>query len=389
MGKEQTQGFQPERLVEARKARGLTQLELASRLDIKRQSLSAYEKGLTIPRIEMIREIANLLSFSFGYFFKEADKIVVDTIHFRKNRTAKEKYYAALEVRLEWAARLFSYLQKYVEFIPLNAIRHEEEVYSREELELLAEKTRKHWGLGMGPLSNVTALLENNGFTIARSELDLEGIDACSSTIVFEEGLRHFLCHTSHRSHTPISMVRDRMGKTHELAHFVLHSSVTKEDLEQNYKEVEHEADYFASAFLLPRDSFAQEAYFLTNIDDFVKLKERWKVSIQAMILRCKNLGIMSESTCSYLYRQINNRGWRRVEPFDKEWPLERPRAFNEALEAVVQNGFSTPVQIQEEVNIPAEELGAMCDIDPNYFLAQEINRKVIQLRPQVSLNRA
>lgn len=384
MGKEQAQGFQPERLIEARKARGLTQLELASYLGIKRQSLSAYEKGLTVPKIEVIQELAELLRFQFSYFFRGVNDVSIDNIHFRKNKTSKEKYYAALEIRLKWAARFFSYLQRYVDFLPLKALRQEDESYSYEKLESLAEETRKYWGLGMGPLSNVTALLENNGFIIARSNLDLEGVDACSSTIVFEDGLRHLLCYTSQRSHTPISMVRDRMGKAHELAHFILHSSVTREDLTSHYKRIEDEADYFASAFLLPRDSFAQEACFLTNIDDFVRLKERWKVSIQAMILRCKNLGLMSDSTCSYLYRQLNSRNWRRSEPFDKEWLIERPRAFKEALDVIVQNNLSTPVLLQEEVNIPAEELGAICDVDPSYFMPKETNAKIIQLRPRL-----
>jgi Zn-dependent peptidase ImmA (M78 family)/DNA-binding XRE family transcriptional regulator len=364
-------------------ARGLSQLELAGILGIKRQSLAAYEKGLTRPKMEILEKAAQTLNFDFGYFFQDAEEVEPDVVHFRKNKTAKEKAYSALQVRIKWMLRLFNYLQQHVEFIPLNSLRKEDEEYSEAEIENIAEEARRYWGLGLGPISNMSTLLENNGFVLAKFDVDLEGIDACSTTFVSSYGPRHFVCLASHRSNIAKSMVRIRNDEAHEAGHYILHSAFSREYIKQHYDRIESEAKYFASAFLLPQGSFAREARFLANVKDFVKLKERWKVSIQAMVYRCKQLGLISEYTCKYLYRQINANGWSKQEPWDDVWPLEKTRTLHEALELLVEHGIATPVQIRESMNLPVEELATMCEVDVNYFSPAPSPGKILQFRPR------
>jgi Zn-dependent peptidase ImmA (M78 family)/DNA-binding XRE family transcriptional regulator len=375
-------GFQHDRLLEARMARGLSQLELAKLLGVKRQSLSAYEKGLTIPKTEIIDKVARELHFEFDYFFRYAEDVVLDAVNFRKNKTAKEKIYSALQIRILWMIRFFNYLQQYVDFIPLNSARKEDEEYSEAEIENIAEEARRYWGLGLGPISNMSTLLENNGFVLAKFDIDLEGIDACSTTLVSQGAARHFVCLASYRSNIEKSMVRMRLDEAHEYGHYVLHSSFSRDYVQQHYDRIENEAKYFATAFLLPPESFGREARSLTNAADFLKLKERWKVSVQAMAYRCRELGIISECTYKYLCRQISANGWRKQEPFDDEWDTERTRTLREALEIVVEHGITTPVRIREELNIPAEELATMCDVEVDYFLPNSSPGKIIQFRP-------
>ena len=379
-------GFQPERLLEARMARGYSQLELARHLDVKRQSLSAYEKGLSQPKLELIEKASLILGFAFDFFFVPTEKIDLDVIHFRRNKTAREKAYAALQVRLEWMARFFNFLQEYIDFTPLDSLRKENETYDDGELEEIVVEARRAWGLGLGPISNMAALLETHGFLLAKFDVDLEKVDACSTTVVTQEGTRHFICLASRRSQIEKSAARMRNDLAHEYGHFVLHSAFNKDYIQQNHDQVEHEAKYFASAVLLPQDSFVREARFLTNVEDFLRLKERWKVSIQSMVYRCRQLGVISEYTYKYLQRQISAKGWRKQEPGDdiNEFPLEKTRTLGDALRLIVDNGITTPLKIQETLGIPAEELAMMCEVDPGYFLPRPLSGKVIQLRHRI-----
>ena len=53
-----------ENLKSARKAKGFTQDELASRLNVVRQTISKWEKGLSVPDADMLIRIAEMLEMS-------------------------------------------------------------------------------------------------------------------------------------------------------------------------------------------------------------------------------------------------------------------------------------------------------------------------------------
>jgi hypothetical protein len=61
--------------------------------------------------------------------------------------------------------------------------------YSHDEIEEIALDIRKRWGLGLGPLSNVLALLESKGTVICHYELEGESVEAFS----FWNGIRPFI----------------------------------------------------------------------------------------------------------------------------------------------------------------------------------------------------
>ena len=59
-----------------------------------------------------------------------------------------------------------------------------------------------------------------------------------------------------------------------------------------DFKEIERQAFDFGGAFLMPAESFSAEIYS-PSLNAFVALKERWKVSIGAMIMRCARLDML------------------------------------------------------------------------------------------------
>ena len=62
----------------------------------------------------------------------------------------------------------------------------------------------------------------------------------------------------------------------------------------QLFKTIENQAHRFASAFLLPAESFREDLGAMT-LDRCVALKSKWCVSVQAMLKRAGQIGVVSE----------------------------------------------------------------------------------------------
>ena len=84
------------------------------------------------------------------------------------------------------------------------------------------------------------------------------------------------------------------------------------------FKTREFEANVFASAFLLPRESFGKDVQaYPTDLQYYLWLKKKWRSSIQSMIYRANQLQYISNSQFQYLMRQVSKNGWRKTEPDD------------------------------------------------------------------------
>jgi Zn-dependent peptidase ImmA (M78 family) len=162
--------------------------------------------------------------------------------------------------------------------------------------------------------------------------------------------------------------VRLRYDLAHELGHLILHRWVEQSELEEKatLKAIESEADRFAGAFLLPSSSFPNEVY-TTRLDAFIPLKERWKVSIQAMVYRCRDLDIIDPDQALNLYKQISFRRWRKKEPLDdpRRIPIEQPRLLRRAVELVLESGKKHHEDILNELPLSATWIETFCALVP------------------------
>jgi Zn-dependent peptidase ImmA (M78 family) len=120
---------------------------------------------------------------------------------------------------------------------------------------------------------------------------------------------------------------RDRFSCSHEIGHLALHEPETA----LASKDIERQADGFASAFLMPADQIRDE--LPANLDwvRFIELKQRWQVSIAALLRRAKDLGVMSEAMYVQGVQTMSARGWRTDEPGDLGAP-ESPRLLAQAV---------------------------------------------------------
>ncbi len=351
----------PERIKEARLAHGYTQIEMAELLGVTRQAICQYESGSSHPKPEVIGLLQDL-GFPLDYFYKDVAYQINTPIFFRSFKTAEKREREMLRVRIRWMVEIYFYLKSFFDFAELKLIRKEQEFYSQEEIEKIALELRKLWGLGLGPISNVNLLLENNGIILSKISLGKRKVDACSIVNTSQYEFRPLICLTADKS----SAVRSRFDAAHELGHFVLHSWVDEEYLsvKENQDRIEKEAHSFAGAFLLPLETFSHEAYSLTSIDSFINLKRRWKVSIAAMIRRCYDNNLINKSQYEYLQRQMSVRRYRATEPLDDVLPDEQPQVLRKAIEMLIEHEVQSPEEIRESIKLPIEQLEMLLAID-------------------------
>lgn len=353
----------PSRLRDARRAARLSQGDLGERAGVTRQAVSAYERGNKTPEPETFLKLAQGLDQPTAYFTSEDRETFGEFSprFFRKFGPDTARRNDACAVLGGWFAQTVRYLDGHVNYpavdVPDGSPSDSLGRYP-DEIDDIADHCRTKWGLGLGPISNVLALLESKGIAICQYELEGERVEAFS----FWNGERPFIFMASEK----VAGVRTRFDLAHELGHLVLHRWLEESELEnpKTLKLIEAEADHFAGAFLLPRKSFPNEVYS-ARLDAFLNLKKRWLTSIQAMIYRCRDLGLIDADQALNLYKQISFRKWRTREPMDDPAviPIEQPRLLRRAIELIVNARRKHPDEILSDLGLSRRLIEAFCNL--------------------------
>lgn len=338
--------FLGERLRTARIYRGMTLTDLASETGISKQALSQYENDITNPEIGNLFILARVLDFPIEYFsIGNQYEINTQTTYFRSLMSTLKKDRVAQRVRVEFIAQIYETLFRYISFpslkLPKVNFKGAEDIYGGEsekeidELENVAAEVRDYWNLGKGPIKDLRYTLEANGIVVACADPNSEKIDAFSQRTVIDEHEIYLIVVSKQNQ----SLARARFDMAHELAHILLHpwsedlESITKEE----FKARERQANIFASAFLLPRDTFRSDVeHYPTRLEYYKYLKTKWHVSIQAMIYRTHQLRIITDSQYQYLMRQVSKNGWREKEPDDKPYIMSN-NMLKSAVELLIR----------------------------------------------------
>ena len=125
-----------------------------------------------------------------------------------------------------------------------------------------------------------------------------------------------------------------RFDAAHELGHLVLHRHAAP-----NGQEAEQDANAFASALLMPPASVRAHAPRFATIDNLMRLKKVWGVSLAAMTYRLHKLDLLSEWHYRKLYIEISSRGFRKKEPDGA--PREISQVLQKVFAALRKEGVS------------------------------------------------
>ena len=309
-----------DRLKLARKKAGLSLRDLSGAMEnrVTAQAIGKYERSESIPSSGVLVALSKALGVSLGYLL-DSQGIALGGVEFRSkaNTSARDRAKVETEV-LEWIER---YLQ--IETVleldsaewqcPVARLR---KLPSAGDAEGLADEVREQWKLGIDPIPNMTELLEEKGLKVL--------------TIPLPDRVSGFTCLVNRpkaQGDLPVIVVNDRFSLERRrltLAHELAHRLIDTDSLPD--KEEERAANVFAGAFLMPRAHLLREVGKHRNAlgyKELIDLKRLYRVSGAALLMRLRQLDVISEGILVYIFQTIG-RGWRSQEPQELEGAEKR-----------------------------------------------------------------
>lgn len=360
-------GFIPQRLVEAREARGLTQTALAQHIGKSGPTISRWEAGAQQPEPAALEEVGRVLGLPLSYFTRQPIEHGNAPLFFRSMVATTEAARQKARVRLRWAQEISLILQDCVD-LPVSRLPNlvgdrDFRTFDDSEIEDIATQCRRYWGLGDGPISNLHLLLENQGIVVVHDEVGSAKMDGLSSWS--EADGRGYIYVAIDKP----SAVRGRFNLAHELGHLILHRHVVHEEIsnQEDFKEIERQAHRFAGAFLLPARTFTPELSTV-SLNSLLSMKDRWKVSIAAMIVRCKNLGIIDDYYSLRLWKHYSSRGWRTGEPLDDRISVEQPCLLGRSIRLLTENGGWSILDLITELPFSPSDIERLASLPEGYL---------------------
>lgn len=296
----------PKQITFARVRRRYTKAQLAKELGVTSRTVQNYEAGTPAPDLETLAKIAKLLDFPQQFFFIDEDmpELQEHAVSFRalsKMSDAMKKCafsVASIAFKVnDWIEERFNLPQ--ADLPDLSDLGPED----------AAAALRRMWGLGNAPIPNMIHLLESNGIRIFALTEEAREVDAFCT---WHNGKPFVFLNTLK------SAERSRFDAAHELGHLVRDVYSMKHGKAPD-PEIEKQANAFASAFLMPKDSVMANQPPAYTINYLMKLKHYWGVSLVAMAYRFHSLGRITEWNYRTLCIEMAKKGYRTQEPEEME----------------------------------------------------------------------
>jgi Zn-dependent peptidase ImmA (M78 family) len=337
------------RLKLARTAAGFSLRELADKAGnvVTAQAIGKYERDAMMPGSKALLALAAALGVTEDYLLSTGG-IELEGIEFRKAITS-EREEAALE------ARLLADIERYLEIEDILAEANTRWrppegfpycITDIPEAEEAAAQLRARWDLGSDPIPDLAEFLEEHGIKVF--------------ALALAENISGVMCWVRRREagDVPVIVVnaehdgeRQRFTLCHELGHLVL---VVAEGVD--FEKVCHR---FAGAFLMPAESLSAKVgrqRRSISVAELFVLKKLFRASAQAIIYRCKDLGIVTAAGCSEVFRTFTRNGWRKREP--APLPRERPRRFERLCYRALAEGCLSEEKTAELLGTTVRDLG-------------------------------
>ncbi|MDC7252382.1 XRE family transcriptional regulator [Wohlfahrtiimonas chitiniclastica] len=323
-------GFKPERLCQVLNARELNKAQLSQLVNVSPATVTKWCNGQQNPTSDALEKLSVVMNVSQEWFTRPLVNSST-AILYRSNASAYISSRKRLEARMQWLEEMAMQLESYVDFpeinLPFLKIDNPKKITDR-DIEDMAIKCREMWGVKTNPIKNLMSVVESAGAIIAREETSTDKIEGLSR---WSEILNRPIILLSADKNNAF---RSRFDLAHELGHIVLHKYIPKDICINNeiYKLMEYQAHYFAGALLLP-EQFAIDLTPPLTLADLNIIKQKWRISIAAIIKRLSALEIIDSTTETNFFKQYSARGWRRKEPSDDMLVPESPVLLKRTLD--------------------------------------------------------
>jgi Zn-dependent peptidase ImmA (M78 family) len=279
--------------------------------------IKKYEDGRSMPSSQIVMRLAKTLQVRSEYFFRPQVR-KLDKVDFRKRSSLSRKGEEAIR------ATIIDQIERRMEIedvfpTPLMeafqaVLPDKSPITSNQGVEALADRVRQVWNLGAEPIPDLADLFETKGVRVVFVDLDDPHFDGLAATV---DGV-------------PVVAVgkawpgdRQRFTLAHELGHLLLRGHLTKVKEEQACHR-------FAGAFLFPATAVKAELgekRQQLELRELEILKGEYRLSMQSILYRAKDLGIIDEAYFTTVLKVFSQRGWRRKEP-GTPTPSETTRVF-------------------------------------------------------------
>ena len=315
------------RLKSARTLAGLSQDELVQRMGdmVSKNAISKYEKGEMMANGSVLMVLSQALGVSTDYFFRPFT-VGIENIEFRKKSKLAAKKEAAIREQVTDKVERYLEVEQFLDIRSAftNPIA-KRTITTGEDVEQAVNYLLKHWQLGYNALSNVIDLLED-------LEIKVIEINASDEFDGFSGWAR---ARSDRKASYPVIVVnvhytieRKRLTALHELAHLLLSFSS-----KLSHKDKERLCYRFAAAMLVPEQTMRKKLgnhRSHLSIPELIAMKETYGISLQALVQRAKDLGIISE------HRFIEFRRWisknRKEEGLGNYIGVEKSSRFEQLL---------------------------------------------------------
>jgi Zn-dependent peptidase ImmA (M78 family)/transcriptional regulator with XRE-family HTH domain len=326
------------RVRQARELSRLTQAELADAIDVAQSTIAHIEGARFQPSDEIVKSIAAHLGFPVSFFTQDdPPNFPLGSLLFRAhsvNLPALEKAEA----------------HRYGQLIYEISVKLSQRVRNKTPLRLpqladeptdpltAAHVTRDVLGISPdAPIPHLVRAVEQIGVLVFALPTRLEGRDA------FSLWTRFATLWATPEVTRPVVLLssgvpgdRLRFSVAHELGHLVMHQAI-----HGTSHALEEEADTFAAELLMPQDAARARILPPVTLTSLAALKPVWGISVQALLLRAKELEIMTYRQYRYLWDRLRSYGWDQHEPVDIV--QEKPRALRQMMEMA----FGLPIDYQ------------------------------------------
>jgi Zn-dependent peptidase ImmA (M78 family)/transcriptional regulator with XRE-family HTH domain len=309
----------------ARRARGLSQHDLADAVGITQAALSRYEHDLRAPDQDVLGRLAEALGVTpdlLTHGERMEGGIAVGS-HMRRRATARPTVWRELEARLNM---LRLHASRLMEEVSIRADRH---VPTFDPIDTTpdaaAHMLRTQWRMPSGPVHSLATWLDAAGVLVVEDDF---------GPAARVDGLSQWV------GAYPVILVngsaptdRKRLTLAHELGHLVLHTEFVDEDAES-------QANAFAAELLMPAAEIKPILRGRLTLDTLLDLKRYWGTSMQSLIERAYTLGTVNAQERTNLYKRLSARGMRTHEPGSNQLTPEAPRLARHIAESLHARGL-------------------------------------------------
>lgn len=340
----------------ARKKAGYSLRGLADALNSKvsPQAIGKYERDEMVPSSDVLIALSKALKVSPNYLL-DTQQVELSSVDFRtrSNTTAKDRAYVETEV-IEW-------VERYIEIEEILEMQSTEwhkpfdrvAIKSVEEAEEVADRLREVWDLGTDPIPNMTELLEEKGLKVLI--IDLPSAVSGFTCLVQGVGIRNLPVIVVN---SQCSLERRRLTLAHELGHRLIDPEYLTN------KEAEASSNRFAGALTVNKSHLIGEVGLSRHsfsYRELIYLKQIYRISGAALLVRLKNLDIISESSLTYAFQSIA-RTWRSTEPEPLEpesqrGQQEKPCRFDRLCYRALSEDLISVVKAAELLRVPTNEV--------------------------------